>query len=157
MKSSLVLLTLPLVLLGRPMPAAPPKKAVVHAPLAPVPEPKPKDQVVSLRRIVTQALGDIEQRLSTEDLAKLAPYREDPETTRELLLSILQDRIGALKVVYAEEMALMGPEGAQILIELKSGLLKRGIRRLNNWKPEWKPEQIEKMVTDLKDTVDSTT
>lgn len=117
------------------------------------PIPTPKEQVSNLRRIATQALDDIEQRLSTDDIAKLAPYREDPDTSKELLLSILQDRIATLSSVYAKDLDLIGPLGFKMKIDIKTALLNRGIRRLTNWKPDWAQEQIEKMFTDKTDTI----
>ena len=110
---------------GKPLPPAP--FVAVQT------SPTPKEQVAIIRRVATQALGDIEQRLTTEEIAKLAPYREDPETAKELLVSILEDRIGALPRMYAAERDLLGPAGFKMAMEIKGGILKRGIRRINNW------------------------
>ena len=113
----------------------------------------PKEQVITIRKIATQTLENIEQRFSTEDISKLAPYRDDPETTKELIISILQDRIGSLRVNYAVELKSFGPETADLDFGLKSAIINRGIKRLNNWSPSWTSDQINKMVADRKETV----
>lgn len=116
-------------------------------------EPTPKEQVVSIRRIATQSLDDMSQRLSTEDIVKLAQYKDDPDTTKEILISIIKDRIGGIRVMYADELERLDYDFAEKVIELKTHILKRGIDRLNNWDPSWTSEQIEEMILARRDNI----